>query len=108
MHADATCAVAIGVVLMVRSIALDCVVVMMCHWAQRHGREAQLELRHAKHRLRFRSWINARDVTHEARDAPVGRAGAHHSQPEPGAHPPPETAEALASRSKAERRRKTL
>jgi hypothetical protein len=55
MYADAAYAVALGVLLVVHSIALDWIGVMMCLWAQRHGCEVELELRNTKHRLRFRS-----------------------------------------------------
>lgn len=53
MPADATCAVAIGFVMLLRIVVLDLAAVMMCLWAQWQGRETQLEMQHATHRLRF-------------------------------------------------------
>jgi hypothetical protein len=29
--------------------------VMMCHWAQRHGQDAEMSSQHGKHRLYFRT-----------------------------------------------------
>lgn len=76
MQAEAAYAVALGIVLLVRSVALDCFGVMMCLRAQRRGCKVCLELEHAGHRLRFTCEAVA---TRETRDAPDGRAGEHHS-----------------------------
>lgn len=56
MHAVATYVVAVGVLLRFDSIALDWVGVMMCHWAQRHGQDAELNIQHGRHRFHFHTW----------------------------------------------------
>jgi hypothetical protein len=71
MRADATVAVAIGVLVLLGLFVLACAGVMMCHWAQRHGRDVKLELQHAEHRFRFESRRG------EERRTPPGEIPAH-------------------------------
>jgi hypothetical protein len=57
LYAVATCLVAVGGAWLLRldRIAKDWVLVMMCHWAQRHGQDAEMSSQHGKHRLYFRT-----------------------------------------------------
>lgn len=55
MYAVATLVVAVGVLLKYRWFVLDLVGVMMCHWAQRHGQDAELDIQHGRHRFHFRT-----------------------------------------------------
>jgi hypothetical protein len=56
MQADVTFLVAIGACAMLGSLATTCACVLMCQWAQRHGRDVELELHLWRPiRMRFRS-----------------------------------------------------
>jgi hypothetical protein len=55
VYAVATLVVAVGVLLKYRWFVLDLVGVMMCHWAQRHGQDAELDIQHGRHRFHFRT-----------------------------------------------------
>lgn len=60
MSAEATIAVATGGGVLLSAL-FGLAIVMMCHWAQRHGRETSLELRFAPPRLRFYSGTRAEE-----------------------------------------------
>jgi hypothetical protein len=95
MPADATYLVAIGVLVLLRSIALDLAGVMMCLRAQRRGDEATLELQHAQHRFRFHSCRTADDLAQSA-SRTSDKAGEHHAQSELGGSPPEDSDKMLS------------
>lgn len=81
MSAEATIAVATGSGALFSAL-FGLAIVMMCHWAQRHGRETSLELQFAPPRLRFYSGTCAEENS-ARRDGET--TGEHHLPSPPNA-----------------------